>query len=479
MDERSAAVAIIGAGTAGLAALREVRRHTDDVLLIEAGAYGTTCARLGCMPSKLMIAAADAAEGCRNAATFGIETGPVMVDGRAVMARVQALRDRFVSHVVESVEDIPAEMRLRGRAVFEGDGRLRVTGEGRTTSVRAERIVIATGSRPMVPEMFAGLENVVTSDDVFGWQTLPESVVVFGNGIIGLELGQALTRLGVRTRLLGKDGLVGPLTDPDVRAVATEIFCNAFEFVPDHEVIDISEADRLTIAYHADGGEFSGNFDMALLAVGRVPNVDDLGLEATSLALDEDGVPLFDPDTGQCGTSAVFIAGDGQNDRPLLHEANHTGSIAGANAAAYPAVAAGHRRTPLAVVFSDPGIAIVGESHDGLMARGADIVCGAADWSKQGRAQVIDAACGRLHVYADRADTRLLGAEMVGPAAEHIAHVLALAIEQRMTLTELTAMPVYHPTLEEGLSTALCDALGQLSLGDPPLRHGLGHGAGG
>lgn len=109
-------VAIIGAGTAGMSAYRAALKHTARVLVIEDGPYGTTCARVGCMPSKLLIAAAEAAHGARHAAAFGVHAGPVQIDGRAVMQRVRAERDRFVGFVVEAVESWPPEHRLRGRA---------------------------------------------------------------------------------------------------------------------------------------------------------------------------------------------------------------------------------------------------------------------------------------------------------------------------------------------------------------------------
>jgi dihydrolipoamide dehydrogenase len=140
-------VAILGAGTAGMSAYRAARAHTPRVLLIESGVYGTTCARVGCAPGKLRIAAAEAAHAVATAARFGVTPGPVAIDGRAVMARVRRERDRFAGFVVDAVQRWPVESRLVGRALFVDDHTLQVG----TTQVRAQRIVIATGSRPDVP----------------------------------------------------------------------------------------------------------------------------------------------------------------------------------------------------------------------------------------------------------------------------------------------------------------------------------------
>ena len=209
-------VAILGAGTAGMAAYRAVKHEGRTALLIEAAKYGTTCARVGCMPSKLLIAAADAAYKARHADPFGVHA-TVAVDGKEVMARVRGERDRFVGFVLESVESFPAEDRVMGTARFVGPNEIDVDG----TRITAKAFVIATGSSPWLPPLFDAIKDrVVVNDHVFDWTDLPKSAAVFGAGVIGLELGQALTRLGVKVRMFGKSGTIGPLKDPKVKAAA-------------------------------------------------------------------------------------------------------------------------------------------------------------------------------------------------------------------------------------------------------------------
>jgi len=195
-------VAVIGAGTAGLSAFRAAKSHGKRVLLIEGGPYGTTCARVGCMPSKLLIAAAEAAHAVGAAPAFGVHTGFLRIDGKAVMARVRSERDRFVGFVIDGVDKIPAAERLRGMARFTGRSQLQVDDH---TLVNAERIVIATGTSALLPTLLKNAgERLVINDDVFMWDDLPPSVAVVGSGIIGLELGIALHRLGVRVALFGQ-----------------------------------------------------------------------------------------------------------------------------------------------------------------------------------------------------------------------------------------------------------------------------------
>lgn len=147
-------VAIIGAGTAGMGAHRAARAHTDSIVLIEGGSYGTTCARVGCMPSKLLIAAAESAHQARHAAPFGVHVDVVRVDGAAVMQRVQRERDRFVGFVLESVEAIAPAERLIAKVRFQNANTL-VTPDGQT--IHAQRVVIATGSIPVVVPVLKGL----------------------------------------------------------------------------------------------------------------------------------------------------------------------------------------------------------------------------------------------------------------------------------------------------------------------------------
>ncbi|HEX3061707.1 MAG TPA: dihydrolipoyl dehydrogenase, partial [Usitatibacter sp.] len=329
--QRKVDVAVIGAGTAGLAAYRAAKAAGASVLLIERGPHGTTCARVGCMPSKLLIAAAEAAHGIERAGQFGVHAGSPRIDGREVMSRVRRERDRFVGFVLEGVDALPASDRLTGHAKFVDRTTLDVDG----VRVSARAIVIATGSRPAIPPILKDLgDRLIVNDDVFAWETLPRSVAVFGPGVIGLELGQALARLGVRVVVLGRGGRLGPITDPAVREAALKAFSGEFYLDPNAHVSRVEAVGgEVEVDYvGVDGGKRTDRFEYALAATGRLPNVDGLGLESLGLSLGRNGVPAFDPHTGQVGATSIFIAGDASNFAPLLHEAADEGKIAGANA---------------------------------------------------------------------------------------------------------------------------------------------------
>ena len=455
-------VAVIGAGTAGLAAYRAARAAGRAALLIEGGVHGTTCARVGCMPSKLLIAPAEAAHAVARFDAFGLRLpGAVDVDGRAVMARVRRERDRFTGFVVQGVDAIPPAEKLQGYAHFVDDRTLAVG----ASIVKANAVVIATGSSPSYPAAWNALgERLVTNETVFEWTDLPQSVAVFGPGVIGLELGQALHRLGVRIKIFGRGGGVGPLSDPDLVAVARRVFGAELYLDTDAHAEVAAEDDRVVVRYRAlDGETRTEQFDYLLAATGRDPNVRNLGLSHTSLALDARGVPLYDRETMQCGASSIFIAGDASADSALLHEAADEGRIAGDNAARFPDVHMGTRRALLSIVFTDPQIAVVGGGWRAL--RDAAYVTGSVSFDDQGRARVMQRNRGRLHVYAEIGTGELLGAEMLGPDAEHIGHLLAWALQLNLTVADMLKLPFYHPVVEEGLRTALRDAYARLDAG--------------
>jgi dihydrolipoamide dehydrogenase len=448
-------IAVIGAGSAGMTAFRAASAHGKRVVLIEGGAYGTTCARVGCMPSKLLIAAADAAHAVATAPAFGVYAGTLNVDGRAVMDRVRAERERFVDFVVGNVEAIDPAQRLNGHARFLAPNRLQINGD---TEVVAHSIVIATGSRPAIPDNLRELgDRLLVNDDVFDWRDLPDSVAVVGTGIIGLELGQALARLGVRVAIFGRGGSLAQLHDPEVLRTARDCLGAELDLRLNTSIVSAQRSNdevRL-VTRDADGKERSESYQFVLAATGRTPNVAGLGLENAGLRLNQRGVPVYDPHTMQCGDSAIFLAGDVAEDLPLLHEAVDEGHIAGDNAARFPQVVSALRRAALSVVFTDPQIATVGQSSRTLTEVRYEY--GEVSFANQGRSRVMLQNQGLLRVYGEHGSHRFLGAEMIGPRAEHLAHLLAWACQSRMTVEQMLLLPFYHPVVEEGLRTALRD----------------------
>ena len=451
-------VAIIGAGTAGMTAYRAAKRAGKRVVLIEDGPYGTMCARVGCMPSKLLIAAADHAHSARSSAPFGVHLNAPEIDGEAVMQRVRDERDRFVSFVVADVQGFDAVDKIRGHARFASDTQLVVDNRWH---INTHASVIATGSTPFIPPVLQGLgDRLVVNDDVFDWQQLPKRILVVGAGVIGLELGQALARLGVETTIINRSQHLAGIQDPAVLESAREAFSKELDIRFNTEV---EEAKQIGNEVHVrlSNQEELLVVDYLLAAVGRHPVLSDLGLEHTSVQWKSQHEPQIEPTTLQLAPAPIFIAGDVTGNKPLLHEAADEGRLAGQNASEYPQIRPGLQRSPISIVFSDPQIASVGAAYNALNLD--EVVIGEVSFENQGRSRIMLKNQGKLRVYAQRDGGLFLGAEMAGPNMEHIAHLLAWAHQQKLTISEMLTMPFYHPVIEEGLRTALRQAQRQLA----------------
>ncbi len=461
---REVEVAIIGAGTAGLNAMAQVRRAGRTFVLINGGHLGTTCARVGCMPSKAFIQVAEDFQRRRMLGRHGIEGGDgLRVDVRTVMEHVRHLRDLFVDRVLQGSTDNLGDEFIDGYARFVEPNVLAVG----TEHIRAERFVIATGSSPIVPAQWRTFgDRVITTDDFFELETLPGSMAVIGLGVIGLELGQAAHRLGVQVTGIDVAARIGQLVDPVVNEEAINLIGEEFPLWLGHAA-ELSEAEGGRIRVRAGAQEVV--VDKVLVSMGRRPNLDGLGLDVLGVPLDERGIPRYNRHTMQVGNLPVFIAGDVNGELPILHEAGDEGRIAGYNAARGSAQPF-QRKTPFSIIFSDPNICQVGISWGEIAGR-EDIVTAEMKLGPVGRALIMGKNKGVIRLYATRDTGRLLGGAMIAPKAESLGHALAWCVQQGMTVFDMLALPFYHPTIEEALQAALYNLAGKV---EPPSDIPLG-----
>ena len=467
-------VCVIGAGSAGMSAYKAAKREGKSACLIENNLYGTKCASYGCMPSKLLIAAAEAAHGITKASHFGIKVDDIQVDRSAVMRRVRQERERFVRFVVDDVHDFPEKDKILGRYEFQDDHTLYSKLAERT--ITAKTFVIATGSVPFVPSILKPIlsEDVVyDTEDFFNLHILPKSIAVIGSGVIGMELGQALSRLGVKTTIIGVRNNIGALKDPDILERANEIFHEELNLFNNAQVTNAyivkENYDRkVVVCWNENGTEHSDEFDLILNATGARPNISGLELANTSIQLDENKVPVFDLNTLEClrideEPPNIFIAGDVMQYREILHEAILEGQHAGLNAANYLKIKERKIRVPLSVMFTDPQVMTVGQTYSDLD-QGSYAV-GIADYTDQGRSRIMLKNKGMLHMYFSTLGGKMfLGAEMCGPYAEFFGAWFATMIKRVMTVDDILEEPFYHPTVFESVRTACRDAKKSLDI---------------
>lgn len=452
---REVDVAILGAGSAGLFALSQVKRETDNYVLINGGELGTTCARVGCMPSKVLI---QVAEDFHRKSIFereGIDGAEELsVDIPAAMEHVQDLRDVFVDRTLGVTDDLDETHLIDGYAKFISNDTIEVNGE----QIKAKSIIIATGSTPVVPAAWQDFaEKIVSTDEFFELEDLPASMAVIGLGSIGLEIGQSLQRLGVE--VIGVDQLetIAKLEDDKVNELAVTVIGKEFPLWLGQS----ATLEKVDGGIRVTAGDNHQVVDKVLASLGRKPNLEDLNLQVTDIKLDKNGIPIFDPLTMQIGDLPIYIAGDVNADRPLLHEAGHEGRVAGYNAVHIP-VEKFKRKVPLAITFCEPNIAAAGAQLSEL--NEADIAIGEIQFAPVGRALIMGKNRGLLRLYVQKSDGLLLGASMCCVKAENLAHLISWSIQNGMSVFDMLKMPFYHPVIEEALQAALYNVLAKLDI---------------
>lgn len=453
-------IIIIGAGTAGISAYKEAVKHTNNILIINDGPWDTTCARVGCMPSKVLISTANRMFDIQNAQEVALDVS-AKINTDQVMQHVQTLRDRFTQTTLKDVEQWPAEHKISGKAHFIDSQTIEVNGQ----QYQSKSFILAVGSTPNYDQTWKKeLGNrLITTDQIFELKTLPKSIAVIGSGVIALEIAQAMHRLGVETTIFARSKRIGVLTSTRLQQLAQielgKELKILFETLPNE--VKCSEENAL-LTYQLDETEKTLKVEYVLAATGRTSLIDTLKLENIDNSFKDIKLLSINAKTKQLDTYPIFIVGDAYTSTSLQHEAAHEGKKVVYNCLNYPQVNSVKTLTPLGIVFSHPEMATVGQSYKQLKDNGIDFITGEASYERQGRAIVLGKNRGAIEVYIEKESQKLLGAELFTEATEHMAHLLSWIIGEELTLNDILEKPFYHPTLEEGLRTALKHARRQL-----------------
>jgi dihydrolipoamide dehydrogenase len=441
---------IIGGGAAGLSALQEARKHTDNVLLIHDGVNGISCSYTGCLPSKSLIYAANLYHSRHKMAEVGMkEAEKLEVDIPTMLETIRAKRDSFI-HSIDSEFSHLEHHIIKGHGRFDSETTIRANGR----LLHTKATVIATGASPFIPEEFNEYKGkILTADTLFEQRDLPKRIAVVGLGPMGLEMAQALARLGIEVTAIERNSMVGDLADKDINRMVISML---------KKEMRVWMETKPDLAHAGKGLLIKGDNDMVevdalLVTTGSKPNLGSLGLKRIDATLDGDGIPHFNRMTMQVKGLPIYIAGDATDERETLHEASDEGkraayhALTGENAKAWP------RNVPLSIIFTHPTIAVIGDSHYSMRWNGVKI--GEASFNSIGRASIENETYGKIRITADALDGRLRSCEMMAPEGEHLAHLMAFALEQRLTASEMLTMPFYHPSFEEGLQLALKDMM--------------------
>ena len=440
--------AIVGGGSAAFACALRLAEEGARVTLVEAGTIGGTCVNVGCVPSKIMIRGAQLAQYARRQPFEGLRIAPPRVDRSLLVAqqqrRVEELRGAKYEALIEGEPNIEL---LRGRARFLDATVLEVAqADGKTSRVVADRILVATGARPAIPDL-PGLAGTPywTSTEALAAKELPEHLIVLGSSIVAVELGQAFLRLGARVTLLARGSLL-TREDPAIGSALADVFRE--------EGMRVLERSALRTVSHANGrfrvataaGKIEG--DRLLVATGRAPNTEPLGLEAAGVATDGNGAIKVDE---RLRTTAeyVYAAGD-CTDRPqFVYVAAAAGTRAAENMLGGE-VALDLSAMP-AVIFTDPQVATVGLDEPAARKRGIEVETRTLTLDNVARALANFDTRGFVKLVADAKDGRLLGAQIVAHEAGEIIQIAALAIRHRMRVQDLAGELFPYLTMAEGI----------------------------
>lgn len=453
-------IIIIGAGTAGISAYNEAIKYTKNILIINDGSWDTTCARVGCMPSKLLISSANRMQDIQSAKDLGL-LQDVAVNTSNVMQRLHHLRERFIRATLKGIDQWDNSHKISGHAKFIDTHTVEVNGQ----SYQAKSFIIAVGSRPHIDKALKEeLGNkYLSSDEIFELSQLPKSLAVIGSGVIATELAQAMQRLGVKTTMFARSQKVGALSSPTLQSLAqkelSEEINIKFKILPDQVK---KQTNHIKIDFTENNQVQSIEVDYVLGATGRQSNLDRLSLDQLDPSFTDIKKMPINKKTKQLADMPIFIVGDAAPDAPIQHEAAHAGKEVVHNCLNYPEVKPIPALTPLAIIFSHPEMAIVGQSFKQLEQQNIEFIRGFASYENQGRALVLAENKGGIEVYIDKKSGKLLGAELFCSQAEHLAHLLAWTIDADQDIHQVLAKPFYHPTLEEGLRSALKHARRQL-----------------
>jgi dihydrolipoamide dehydrogenase len=285
-------------------------------------------------------------------------------------------------------------------------------------------------------------------ENLFEQERLPASVAVIGLGPIGIEIGQALHRLGVEVTGVEQGETISRIRNPAVNQEAIRILERELPLW----LGAAAHIERHPSGFLVRSGDREAVVEKLFVAIGRRPSLEQLRLDRLGVRVNRLGVPEHDPETLRVGNLPVFLTGDATGEVANLQRAAEQGRVAGRNASR-EGMARYRRRTPISIVFSDPNIASVGAEWSQLDE--AQTAASQIRFGPVGRALIMGQNRALLRVYANRSDGRLLGAAMVGPRCEHLAHLIAWAVESRMTVQQALDMPFYHPVIEEAFQDAL------------------------
>lgn len=451
-------VAIIGAGPGGYVAALRAARLGADVSVIEGDEVGGTCLNLGCIPTKALLASAEMLSKTRELAKFGLDlNGTVSPNLQKIMER----KNKIVATQVKGIRSLLKSWSIpliSGRGRLISAAKIEVTQkDGSSESIEADRIIIATGSRPANIKAFPfDGKTILSSDDALSIQAIPKSMLIVGAGVIGCEFACIFSELGTEITMVEMMPRAVCTEDVEISSLlARELRKKKIKLLTSVAVQKVDVTDAGVTATLADGQVLSA--EKMLVSIGRSFNSTGMGLEEAGVKITDQGAIVVN-DRMQTNVENIYAVGDVTGGILLAHTASKEGIIAAQNICGHES-AMDYTAVP-AAIFTSPEIASVGLREFQAEERGITITTGHFQFRALGKAHALGEIAGLFKLVAHKETDRILGAHIIGPHASDLIHEATLAIQKGMRVREIAETIHAHPTLSEGLMEAAEDVHG-------------------
>ena len=445
---------VIGAGQAGPALAEKLTQEGLSTAIIERHLFGGTCVNVGCIPTKTLVASARAAHSARRAAEFGVNTGAVEVDMQRVKARMNEVRgdsNRGVTGWLERLDNLEI---IRGHARFVGPRRIEVEGE----ILEADKIFINVGARARVPDI-PGLRDVpfFTNSTILELDFVPGHLIIIGGSYIGLEFAQIYRRLGSQVTVVEMADRLISRDDEDVSFAVQEILENeGVKFELGAECVSLAKSGtniEVTTSCNDEHQAVTGTH--LLLAVGRIPNTGDLGLDAAGIDIDARGLIIVD-DELKTGAEGVWALGEVNGRGAFTHTAYNDFEIVAANLLTDDRRSVSDR-VECYGLFIDPPLGRVGLTEKAARDAGFDIRIGKRQMTRVARAREFGETQGFMKVVVDAKTNKILGAAILGLNGDEAIHCIIDVMNADLPYTAIQRSVHIHPTVAELIPTVFGD----------------------
>lgn len=445
---------VIGGGPGGYVAALKAAMLGAEVTIVEKGKVGGTCLNVGCIPTKALLACSDILNTVKEAKKYGIQIeGDIKADFTTIIER----KEKVVTQLVKGIEflfESKGVKLVRGLGKLVSNKEVEVTKEdGTKESIQADKIILATGSVPVVPKFlpYDG-KNVMTSDEVLNLKEQPKSIIVVGGGVIGCEIGQFLNRLGTEVKIVEMLPQLLPLEDEDVAKILQRSFKQEkLKFFVGDGISTVEVEDGKVIATLSSGKKVEA--EKMLVAIGRRPYTDGLGLEELGIQTERGRVIVNE--YLESSVEGIYAIGDLTISPDLAHLASRQGIVAVENAVLDKKKKVSYKAVP-GCIFTEPEVASVGMKEKQAKEAGINYKVGKFDFRGLGKAQAMGKFQGFVKVITDEKDV-IIGAAIIGERASDMLGELTLACEIGLTAEQVGEVIHPHPTLCEGIMEALHD----------------------